>query len=79
MKFTKTMFVGMYKNKPTETYYSDQDMFVALDSYSGGYPTRVDFTRAHGFKTKEECEKYCLMSENEIEPVVINITAEVSK
>jgi len=37
---------------------SDDEMFVAIDSHSGGYPYGVPINRAHDFKTVEAAEKY---------------------
>ena len=51
-------YVCIYKELPKESFYSEEDMYVALDSYSGGYPTRVNITRVHCFKTAKEAESY---------------------
>lgn len=56
--FTQTKTVLMYREKPKETYYNDQDMFVDLDQSSGGYPCRADMLKAHDFKTAEAAAKY---------------------
>jgi hypothetical protein len=49
-----------YPTFPKETYlYHDrEDMYVALDDHSGGYPYRVTALRAHNFKTIEDARKY---------------------
>lgn len=56
--FTETKIVLMYKEAPTEHWYSDDHMFVDLDSSSGGYPTRANARNAYDFKTKEKADNY---------------------
>jgi hypothetical protein len=56
--FTQTKTVLMYREKPKETYYNDQHMFVDLDQQSGGYPCRATMLEAHDFKTVEDAAKY---------------------
>ena len=48
----------MYRDKPSEAYYSDNDMFVDLDRASGGYPTRANMLNAHSFKDAKEALAY---------------------
>lgn len=47
-----------YPTPPTESYYTEDHMYVALDSGSGGYPTRSTILEAHDFKTLEEAQDY---------------------
>lgn len=56
--FTQTKTVLMYREKPRESYYSDQYMFVDLDQSSGGYPCRANMLKAHDFKTVEAAAEY---------------------
>lgn len=72
-------YVCVYKDQPTESYYTDEDMFVALDSHSGGYPTRVSIHRVHTFKTEEECKKYASHFQNEMYPAIVTIDIQFTK
>lgn len=48
----------MYREKPEESYYTNQHMFVDLDESSGGYPTRATMLNAHDFKTVQKAIQY---------------------
>jgi len=56
--FQTKKVVLMYRDKPRETYYSDQDMFVELDKPSGGYPTRATILNAHNFTSTQNALNY---------------------
>ncbi|MBW6122594.1 hypothetical protein KZ843_06765 [Pseudomonas aeruginosa] len=61
-----------YPSAPTETYYTEEHMYVALDSGSGGYPVRSTILNAHDFKTLEAAQKYVGQFE-EFKPVELSI------
>lgn len=47
-----------YNNPKLQSYHKAGDVYVALDSHSGGYPYQVSAMEAHNFKTVEEAMKY---------------------
>lgn len=56
--FQTNKVVLMYRDKPQETYYTDQHMFVDLDKPSGGYPTRATILNAHNFINIQQAMDY---------------------
>lgn len=55
---TRKKVVLMYREPPSENYYTEQHMFVDLDQQSGGYATRATMLQAHDFQTVEKANAY---------------------
>jgi hypothetical protein len=66
-----------YKTFPTESYISMDDMYVAIDDQSGGYPYRKTALRAHDFQTREEAKRYNEMFKNKFD--IVELTATFSE
>lgn len=67
------LYVCKYRNAPTESYYTNDHMYVGIDSSTGGYPTRMNILEAKHFKCEEDARRYASKFKNEIYPIKVDL------
>ena len=74
MKYEKIKIALKYNNPEFRSFHNGDEIYVALDDRSGGYPYQVNAFNAHGFKSEKHAIDY--IGSDDFSVVTLKITVE---